>query len=405
MPAPAAVHTNRVAARRFALGVQGMTGLRRRLTGDHRLHRHRLHHQALALHQKRKALAIGLFEGGLNRKRIAERHHQRRVGALVAHMGAAMHQEPRLAALLAAQLGLSLQRQRLQLCGQLRQGLLTEWQLHRLLADQVLIGQAHAIGREHASQRMHQHPAHAQCVGHQAGMLAARAAKALQGVARHVIAASDRDFLDRVGHLLHRNADKAFGHLLGAAASLQGEHLKLLSHRLGAQGLVGLRAKHFWEIGWLDFAQHHIRIGYSQRTAAPIAGRPRVGASALRPDPKAGAVKSQDGAATGSHGVYAHHRRAHAHTRDLGFKLALELTGKVRHVGRGAAHVEADHLVAAGELSGTGHAHDAAGRTGQDGVLAGKSLRIGQAARGLHEKQLDAGHLGSDLVHIAPQNR
>ena len=59
-------------------------------------------------------------------------------------------------------------------------------------------------------------------------MLAAGAAEAIERVARHVIAARDRDFLDGVGHVLDRDLDEAVGHQLGraAAADLGGELLE-----------------------------------------------------------------------------------------------------------------------------------------------------------------------------------
>jgi hypothetical protein len=64
-----------------------------------------------------------------------------------------------------------------------------------------LVGQAHAVGRHHAGQRMHEHRLHAQRIGHQAGVLAAGAAKAGQRVFGDVVAALHRDLLDGVGHI------------------------------------------------------------------------------------------------------------------------------------------------------------------------------------------------------------
>ncbi len=80
-----------------------------------------------------------------------------------------------------------------------------------------LVRQAHAVGRQHAGQRMHEDAAHAERVGDAAGVLAAGAAEALQRVARHVVAARDRDLLDRVGHAADGDVDEALGHLLGRA--------------------------------------------------------------------------------------------------------------------------------------------------------------------------------------------
>jgi hypothetical protein len=103
--------------------------------------------------------------------------------------------------------------------------------------------------------------------------------------------------------------------------------------------------------------------------------------------------------------VDAHHRRAHAHAGHLGLELALELAGVVAHVGGGAAHVEADHALHAGQFGRPGHADDAAGRAGQDRVLALEGVRVGQAAGGLHEEDLHARHLAGHLLHVAAQDR
>ena len=158
-------------------------------------------------------------------------------------------------------------------------------------------------------------------------------------------------------------------------------------------GSSAVRAEHLGEIARLDLAHHHVGIGHRQRAAAAVTGRAGIGAGAARPDAKARAVEFQDRAAAGRHGVDAHHRRAHAHAGHLGLELALELAGVVRHVGGGAAHVEADHLVVPRQAGGARHADDAAGRARQDRVLALEGMRIGQAARRLHEEQLDARHL------------
>ena len=68
------------------------------------------------------------------------------------------------------------------------------------------VGQAHAVGREHAGKRVDHHRSHAERVGDQAGMLAAGAAEACQRVAADVVAARDRDLLDRIGHVVDGDA-------------------------------------------------------------------------------------------------------------------------------------------------------------------------------------------------------
>ena len=100
-----------------------------------------------------------------------------------------------------------------------------------------------------------------------------------------------------------------------------------------------------------------------------------------------------------------HHRRPQPHSRDLGHERALVLSGVMRDVGRGAAHVEADDLVEARELRDLHRPDDAAGRTGQDRVLALKTVRVGQSAGRLHELQPHARKLGFDVDHVAAQDR
>ena len=185
---------------------------------------------------------------------------------------------------------------------------------------------------------------------------------------------------------------------------LLGQLGKLGLHRLQAQGLVGMRAKHLGEVARLDLAQHHVGVRHRQRAATAVAGRAGVGTRALRTHAKARTVKRQQRAATGRHGVDAHHGRAHAHAGHLGLELALEFAGVVAHVGGGAAHVKANDLLNAGNGRGPRHAHNATGRAAQNRVLALEGVGIGQAAAGLHEEQLHARHLASHLLHIAAQD-
>jgi hypothetical protein len=104
-----------------------------------------------------------------------------------------------------------------------RPGRPVQRQFDRGLAHRDLVGQAHAVGAEHAGQRVHEDPAHAQRVGHAAGMLAAGAAEALQRVLRDVVAPRHRDALDGIGHVLDGDLQEAFGQATrrgGAAGGL-----------------------------------------------------------------------------------------------------------------------------------------------------------------------------------------
>ncbi len=279
-----------------------------------------------------------------------------------------------------------------------------------LLAHVRLIRQAHAIGRQHAAQRVRKDGRHAQRIRDQAGMLPARAAKHGQRVFGHIVAALHRDALDGFGHVAHRDLQKALGQLLrrhlaaGGGKHVGGHGGKAFDHGVAVQGLVCLGAKHVREEFGLNLAQQHVAVRDGQRAAAAIARRARIGARGIGPDAQSRAVKMQDGAATGRDGVNAHHGRAHAHAGHLGFEFAFELARIVRHIGGRAAHVKADHLRKACDFAGPNHADDAAGRPGQDRVLAAETVGIGQAAAGLHEHETDAGQFAGHLVHVALQD-
>ena len=167
---------------------------------------------------------------------------------------------------------------------------------------------------------------------------------------RDVVAALHRDLLDRVGHVRHGDLDEARRHLLGAAV-VAGGRGDLLAE-LGEQGLrdlgvergVAAGAEYLREVIRLDAAEQHVGVGDGERAAAPVAGRPGIGAGRVGPHPVPAAVEVQHRAAARGHRVDGQHRRPQPDPGDLRLVLALELAREVRHVGGGAAHVEADGL-------------------------------------------------------------
>ncbi len=178
-----------------------------------------------------------------------------------------------------------------------------------------------------------------------------------------------------------------------------------LAHQPGVQRLVPARPEDPGEGAGLDPAQHDVGVGHGERAAPPVAGGPGVRPRRVRADPVPAAVEGQDRAAAGRDGVDAQHGRPHPDPGHLGLVLPLELPGVMGHVGRGAAHVEADDPAEAGQGGGPGHADDAAGGPGQDGVLAAEPVRVGQPAVGLHEQHRRPVQLRGHVVDVAGQDR
>src|SRR5690606_5164228 len=138
------------------------------------------------------------------------------------------------------------------------------------------------------------------------------------------------------------------------------------------------RAEHGREVRGLDPPQHQVRVGERERAAAAVAGRAGYRAGRVRADPEPAAVEPQARTAAGGHGVDVEHGRAQPDAGHLLVVDPLELPGVVGDVGRGAAHVEADHAVEPGELGQAYHADQPTGRAGEDGVLAAEVSGLGQ---------------------------
>ena len=149
---------------------------------------------------------------------------------------------------------------------------------------------------------------------------------------------------------------------LAAVADLGGKRGEAFAHHLRIERLVLRRPEDLGEERRHELPHHHIGVGDGERSAAPIAGRPRIGAGRIGSDAEARAVIKQDRAAAGGDGMDQHHRRAHAHARDHAFEGALIDAVEMADVGRGAAHVEADDAAEAGDARGLHRANHPARR-------------------------------------------
>ena len=341
--------------------------------------------QDAALARKAEAGLMLGQEIGAHGVGIGQRHVEQTVRAVIAQA------QQRFGAIGVGQVGPGVIGERIERSVQSH---LAQRQGQRPFPHRAAIGQTHAIGRQHAAQRVDHHPVHAQRVGDQAGMLPARPAEAGERIARHIMAPRDGDALDRVRHAGDGDGDEALRRVAGrhGAAGVR-LHLRAKGgearlHRLGIERLVAVRTEQAGEMGGLDLAQHDVAVGDGERATAPIAGRTGDRARAFRADAETAVDEGTDGAAARRDGVDAHHRRAQADAGHARFIVALIGAGIMGHIGRRAAHVETDDFAEARLLGRAGEADDAAGRTGQDGVLAPEQRAVGQAATRLHEQHV-----------------
>ena len=276
--------------------------------------------------------------------------------------------------------------------GERRSPFAVERHAERPLPHRAAIGERDAPGGEHARERMDQHVGHPQRVGDQAGVLPARAAEAHQRVGRRIVAARDRHRLDRVRHARHRDRDQPLrrGERVGAGAR-RGRHLVQERVEPGLRGVAVERpvpagAEHRGEVPGHDPPEQQVAVGHRQWSAAAVAGRARIGARGLGPDDEAAPVEAADRSASCRHRVDPEHRRRYADAADHRLLPPLERAAPQRHVGRGAAHVEADDARRARVRRGGGHADDPARGAREQRVLPADRARLGEAARGSHEQ-------------------
>ena len=388
----------------------------RRLGAPDRLDRGGLDHQRPPRHQETVLAGVARLELGDDRRdRAPGRHLESRVRPFVLEVQRACRADPLRRDALCRDLAAGSRLEPGMHGLDVRERARVEARLDGLLAQCAHVGEAHAVRREDAGERMDEYARHAERVGHRAGMLAAGAAEAAQRVLGDVVAALDGDVLDRIGHVLDRDLQEPIGDFLGGARKtrclrdFRSERRKLRPHHVGVERLVAVRAEHLREEPGIELADHHVAVGDGERPAAPVRRRPRVRARGLRADAKARAVERADRAAARRDRVDLHHRRAQPHARDLGDEGPLVLAGPVGDVGRRAAHVEADDAVEPGEPRDLDRADDATRGPRQDRVLALEAVRVGQPAGTLHELQPGtctvAGELALDLRDVAGEDR
>ena len=170
-------------------------------------------------------------------------------------------------------------------------------------------------------------------------MLCARPAKTLQHVIRDINAAGDRDFFDRIGHIVIGNRQRTMGNFFDRLPLACGrldficQRLELGPDNICVQRLIPIGPKHMREHRWNKLAGHQIRISDRERPAAPVAGGTGIGAGAFRADLQPCAIEANDRTTPGCHRVNMHHRRAHPDPSHLGLKRPLKLAGIMGNIG------------------------------------------------------------------------
>ncbi len=361
-------------------------------------------------HQEPVPCLVQREEGALHLFRRAPGHRQRDVGAPVLDVAAALAAHRGAGESLPCELFEGRRLHAGQGGGRRRRPRFVQRRLHGPLAQRAHVREAHAVGAEHAGQRVEQDARHAQRVGDQAGVLAGRAAEAAQHVAGDVVPALRGDALDRAGHGLAGHADEVVGELLGSrwldagGAHARGHGRERPARRLLVERPGAVRTEHLREELRPQFAGDQIAVGHGERPALAVARRPGVGAGAPRPDPVPPVLERADRASAGRHRVHAQHRRSQPHAAHHALVAPLQLTGEVAHVGRRAAHVEPDDLVETRALAHRHRPDHASRRAGEDGVLAAEQRRVGQSAVRLHEPQPHVAQLRRHAVDVVPQD-
>ncbi len=190
--------------------------------------------------------------------------------------------------------------------------------------------QPHAVGREHARQRMDEDRRHIQNVGDEAGVLAARRSEAVERVFADVVAAFDRDFLDRCGHGLGGDADVAVGDLFRrlAAANVSGKPCECHRARRPCRSARCRSRRTPPGNGRAGSCRSmHVGVRDGERSAAPVARGPGLAPALSGPTVMRVTVERQDRAAARRDGVDVEHGHGKAHARDFGLEGAFVNSG------------------------------------------------------------------------------
>ena len=262
--------------------------------------------------------------------------------------------------------------------------------LDRLLAVRADVREPHAVGRQQRRERMDQHGGHAERVGDQAGVLAAGAAEAIERVAGDVVAALHRDLLDRIRHVLDRDAQKAVRDLLRPSdrrpPPSPAPRIFSPRPRRRAAGPAPAQKSSERNPGSACRPSHWHRSPTAGRRGgsrpAPDRRRQESGPTRKRAPSKC-RIEPPPAATVWMSIIGARMRTPATSVSNVRSYVA----GEMRHVGGGAPHVEADQALEARRAAALDHPDHAARRPRQDRVLALEQLGCRQAAGRGHEHE------------------
>ena len=289
--------------------------------------------------------------------------------------------------------------------GQLRGIQRGERAQHLALGEALNDGVPEAEGGEQAGVRRHQHGGDAEQGGDGAGVLAAGTAEGDQRVVRRIVAAAHGDAADRLRHALVGDGAEAGEERL--AAGLGRATVRERRHDSGERGLGGIGVDRNTEAVGVEEAEEEIDVGEGERTAAAVAGRPGLCSGALRPDAQPAACEAADRAAAGRHRLDGERRRHQVGVADAVLEDVLEVAGVARHVGRRAAHVEAEQAIEPRPPSGPRRPRHAAGRSREQAVLGAEAVAPHQAAGAGHhvERRTQPRQRRRHAVQVVAQHR
>ena len=226
---------------------------------------------------------------------------------------------------------------------------------------------------------------HAQFRGDRAGVLAAGAAEADQGVVRRVVAARDGDAANRVGHPFVGDREEAPEEPLSPAAEPR--------QRLGGAPLGSRDVDGQAEGRRIDPPQQQVDVGDRERSAGPVAGGAGARAGALGTHLELTVIDPADRAAAGGHRLDRQRRGHDDRVADAELEVVLEVAVVAGDVRAGAAHVEPDHALVAARAPRRGSADHAPGRARQQAVLGAVAREAREAAGARHDPRRDAAAL------------